>query len=210
VSANKILATAFAYLVDERAEAGCVIKSVATTRMIDAIANSHGLKVFETPVGFKHIAEVMLHEQTIMAGEESGGFTMGEHVPEKDGILANLLVCEMIARQKKPLSAIIKDASKKYGNFYDKRINLKLTTFAKETLMESLGNEPPARAAGKKLSHIVKADGVKMVFEDGSWILARPSGTEPIVRTYYESDSEEKLKEMVLNFESYISSVIGI
>jgi phosphomannomutase len=146
----------------------------------------------------------------ILGGEESGGLTIGDHIPEKDGILANLLICEMIARWKKPLSQIIKDVSDKYGHFYNRRINLKLTEPSKETLMKLLEKEPPARSAGAKLSHISRIDGVKMVFDDKSWILARPSGTEPIIRTYYENTSERNLKDMILDFESFVSSAIGV
>lgn len=209
LSANTVIAALFAYLVDERGASGSVARSVATTKMIDAIADAHGIKVHETPVGFKYIAEIMLKEPVILGGEESGGLTIGEHVPEKDGILANLLVCEMIARHKRPLSGIIEGIAKKYGRFYDRRINLKFTPSVKERLMKALASEPPKTAAGTKLAQVTRTDGVKMMFEDGSWILARPSGTEPIIRTYFESGSEQKLKDMVLGFETYVDSIIG-
>ena len=210
ISANQVLATVFAYLVDERGESGSVARSVATTHMIDAIAEFHNIKVHETPVGFKHIAEIMLKEQVIMGGEESGGLTIGEHIPEKDGILANLLICEMMAKYRKPLSRVIRDISDKYGSFYNKRVNLKLTDPMKEALMKLLENEPPSRLGGVKLDHITKLDGIKLVFEDKSWILARPSGTEPMVRTYYENSSEANLKSMVQDFESFITSAVGV
>jgi phosphomannomutase len=210
VSANQVLPVLFAYLVDERGDTGSVVRSIATTHMMDAIAEYHGIKVHETPVGFKHIAQIMLKEPVIIGGEESGGLSIGDHIPEKDGILANLLICEMIARRRKPLSQMIREASEKYGHFYNKRINLKLTQSAKETLVALLEKEPPARSAGAKLSHISKMDGVKLIFEDKSWILIRPSGTEPMVRIYYENTSESKLNDMIMSFESYISSAIGI
>jgi len=210
VSANQVISMLFAYLVDERGESGSVVRSIATTHMIDAIADFHGIKVHETPVGFKHIAQMMLREPVILGGEESGGLTVGGHIPEKDGILADLLVCEMMAAYKKPLSQIIRNISDKYGHFYDRRINLKLNEPAKGTLMKLLEKEPPAKIAGAKLSHISKVDGIKMVFEDKSWILVRPSGTEPMIRTYYESSSEVKLKEIISGFESFVSSAIGV
>ena len=208
ISANQVIAALFAYMIDERGGSGSVVRSIATTHMVDAIAKAHGIDVRETPVGFKYIAEIMLKEQVVIGGEESGGLTIGGHVPEKDGILANLLICEMIAKYKKPLSRIIIDVASRYGSFYNKRVNFKLTQSSKEALMKELEKEPPSRAGGKKLSHVVKIDGVKMIFEDGSWILARPSGTEPIVRTYYESGTEENLKSMVTGFETYVSSAI--
>ncbi|MFH1710652.1 MAG: phosphoglucomutase/phosphomannomutase family protein [bacterium] len=210
ISANRVISALFAYLVDERGESGSVVKSIATTHMINAIADNHGIKVHETPVGFKHIAQIMLKEPVVIGGEESGGLTIGDHIPEKDGILANLLICEMIARYKKPLSQIMKDISDKYGHFYDRRVNLKLTPSSKEALMKLLETEPLPRSAGAKLSHISKVDGVKMVFDDESWILARPSGTEPMIRVYYESSSERGLRDMILDFESFVSAAIGV
>lgn len=210
ISANDVIATLFAYLVEVRGETGSVVRSVATTHMIDAIADHHGIKVHETPVGFKYIAQIMLKEQVIIGGEESGGLTISSHIPEKDGILANLLICEMIARLQKPLSQIINDVAEKHGYFCNRRVNLNLTPALKESLMDLLEKEPPVKAAGVKLSHVSKIDGIKMVFEDKSWILARPSGTEPKIRIYYENSSENKLKNMVSDFESFISSVIGV
>jgi phosphomannomutase len=210
VSANQVISVIFAYLVDERGESGSVVRSIATTHMIDAVADAHGIKVHETPVGFKHIAQIMLKEPVVIGGEESGGLTIGDHIPEKDGILANLLICEMMAKYKKPLSQIIKETADKYGHFYNRRVNLKLTESSKETLMKLLIKEPPARSAGAKLSHISKIDGIKMVFDDKSWILARPSGTEPMIRIYYENSSENKLKDMISDFEGYVSSAIGV
>lgn len=209
ISANKVIAVLFAYLVEKKGATGSAVRSIATTSMIDAIGEAHGLRVHETPVGFKHIAEIMMKEQVIIGGEESGGLTIGEHIPEKDGILANLLICEMISVYGEPLSRIVAEASKKYGEFHDRRVNLKLTDSAKNELIETLGTEPPAEVAGARLKHVMKMDGVKMLFADGSWILARASGTEPIVRTYYEASSQKQLNEMVTAFETYVGSVIG-
>jgi len=210
VSANAAIPVIFSYLVTERGETGSVARSVATTHLIDRIAENHGIKVHETPVGFKYIAEIMLKEPVILGGEESGGLTIGGHIPEKDGILANLLVCEMMAKYKKPLSAIMDDVSKKYGYIYGKRVNLKLTNEAKNKLMDTLTKDPPSKMGGLKLASTLKIDGVKMIFDDGSWVLARASGTEPIIRTYYESNSEEKLKVLIQNFESFVTSGIGV
>jgi alpha-D-glucose phosphate-specific phosphoglucomutase len=209
VSANMVLSVLLEYILKERKDTGVVVRSIATTHFLDKIAEAHGVTVREVPVGFKHIAEVMLKETVVLGGEESGGMTIGDHIPEKDGMLACLLVCEMLARNKKPLSKIIEDIAKKYGPVYNRRVNLKLTEATRDKLMAELLSAPPARMAKQKLTHVTKIDGVKLVFDDGSWILARPSGTEPIVRTYYESDSMDKLKEMMTSFESFASSVIA-
>lgn len=208
VGANDVISIVFRYLVEERREQGAVVRSVATTHMIDSIAKKNGIKVYETPVGFKYIAEIMLRENVIIGGEESGGLSISGHVPEKDGLLAGLLVCEMVARTGKPLSQILKDTVNKYGKFINKRVNMRLNEQAKRKLMELLSSSPLKQVAGSKLKDVSKIDGIKLLFSDGSWILARPSGTEELVRTYFEGESDEKVKKMIFDFENFVNSNI--
>jgi phosphomannomutase len=179
--------------VTKKGYQGGVVRSVGTTHLIDRIAAEHRIKVYETPVGFKHIAQLMLEQDIIIGGEESGGFSIKGHIPEKDGILANLLVVEMIAKYKKPLSEIWADLVKEYGNVINERVNLKLTPQKKEEFMTKLKDRTPKELAGVKVKDINKMDGVKLILTDGSWVLARPSGTEPLVRLYMESDKKEKV-----------------
>jgi phosphomannomutase len=193
MNADQVISLIFDYLVSDKGYRGGVVRSVATTHLIDRIADRHKIKVHETPVGFKHIAQFMLKEDIIIGGEESGGFSIKGHIPEKDGILANLLVVEMMARRKKPLSQIWEDLVKKYGAAHTRRIGLKLEGEKKDQFMEKLKSKPPQELAGVKVKSVNKLDGVKLILADGSWVLARPSGTEPLVRVYAESDKQEKI-----------------
>ncbi|MFC1559572.1 phosphoglucomutase/phosphomannomutase family protein [Candidatus Margulisiibacteriota bacterium] len=210
ITANQAIAVLFSYLLEARKESGSVVRSVATTHMVDAVAKRNGIKLWETPVGFKYIAEIMLREPVVIGGEESGGMSISDHVPEKDGLLAGLLVCEMVARSKKPLSEIVKEAEGKYGSFVNKRVNMKLPKESKELIIRSLEDSPPKVIAGLKLANTSMLDGVKMMFTDGSWILARPSGTEDLVRTYYESSDDKKVNAMISDFQNYVNSNVKL
>jgi len=119
------------------------------------------------------------------------------HIPEKDGLLANILVVELIARYKKPLSQIWADLTQKYGQVINQRINLKMTPEKKASFMTGLREKTLVQLGGLMVKEVKKTDGVKLIFEDGSWLLARPSGTEPLVRVYAEADSEKKLKSIL-------------
>jgi len=193
LNANQVLSLVFDYLINKKGFKGSVVRSVGTTHMIDRIASRKKIKVHETPVGFKYIAEIMLKEDVIIGGEESGGLSIKGHIPEKDGILANLLIVEMIAKAKKPLSQLWQDLAERVGASYFDRVNLKLTEQKKKAFMSSLQNKPPKEIAGVKVKDVNQMDGVKLILTDGSWVLARPSGTEPLVRLYAESDKREKL-----------------
>lgn len=195
--ANQMLPLIFEYLVAKKGYQGAVVRSVATTHLVDRIAARHKIKVYETPVGFKHIAKLMRQEKIIIGGEESGGFSIKGHIPEKDGLLANLLVVEMLACYKKPLSKIWQDLETAYGRVLTQRINLALMQKAKEKFMDKLRQKTPRELAGIKVKAVNKIDGVKMILSDGSWVLARPSGTEPLVRVYAEADKQEKLSSIL-------------
>lgn len=195
--ANQILPLIFYYLITVKGFTGSVVRSVATTNFVDRIAAQHEIAVHETPVGFKHIAKLMMSEEVIVGGEESGGLSIRGHIPEKDGVLADLLVVEMIAHYKKPLSAIWQDLTAKVGDIYNDKINLKLTDETKKKLMDKLKNQTPEEFAGVKVLDVNKMDGVKLTLAEGSWVLARPSGTEPLVRIYAESDKKDKLESLL-------------
>ncbi|MFH1826125.1 MAG: phosphoglucomutase/phosphomannomutase family protein [bacterium] len=195
--ANQVLPLVFDYLISEKGYHGSVVRSVATTHLVDRIANRHKIKLHETPVGFKYIGELMLNGDVIIGGEESGGFSIKGHIPEKDGLLANLLIVEMMARKKKPLSQIWLDLVETYGEVYTVRHSLDLAENKKQEFMARLNEETPQDLAGIKVKKINRMDGVKLILADGSWVLVRPSGTEPIVRVYAESDKQEKLETIV-------------
>ncbi len=207
LSANQIFALLFLYLIEDKKMKGSVVRSVATTHMIDKIAKLHKVKVHETPVGFKHIAKLMMQESVVIGGEESGGISIKGHVPEKDGILACLLVVDMVANKKKPLSKIYSDFVKKIGVFIDKKINYRLDEEYKQKLLQIFEQNPPKKMGGIDVRNINRLDGVKLNFKDGNWMLIRPSGTEPLLRVYFESSSEEKIRQTQKDFEKIFESV---
>lgn len=173
-----------------------VARTVATTHMLDALCEKYGGAVEETPVGFKYIGQVMREKNALIGGEESGGVSISGHVPEKDGILGCLLACEMAAREKKPLYKIYEDLQKEVGHFYSKRLDLHLSDDNKRKLMENLRKSPPKDAGKFYVNRIITMDGCKMVFTDGSWMLFRASGTEPLVRVYLEAKSKPVLLQL--------------
>ena len=192
---NYIIALLFDYLVESRGWKNGVAKSVATTNLINALAKHHKVELHETPVGFKYIGELIKEDKIVIGGEESAGLSIRHHVPEKDGILAGLLCCEMVARRGKSLGEQLKELFVKVGSFYPQRENFRLTPEVKEKFTEKLRLEPK-EFFGRKVSEIVRKDGLKLVFEDGAWICYRLSGTEPVVRVYSEARSAEDLKKL--------------
>ncbi len=193
--ANQILALLFDYLIRTRGWEGGMARSVATTHLIDRVAAHYGRPVFETKVGFKYLGEYVITGQALVAGEESEGFTMQRHIPEKDGILACLLVAEMVAREGKDLPQLLEDLFARVGPVHTRRLNLRLPPEAKERLFARLAS-PPARFAGLAVVGHVTIDGHKYLLEDGSWVCFRPSGTEPVVRFYLEAHDEAALDHL--------------
>jgi phosphoglucomutase len=193
--ANTILGLLFDYLIESRGWDGGVARSVATTHLLDRIAARYDRPVYVTKVGFKYLGEYIINDRVVMVGEESEGFSMKHHLPEKDGILAGVLVAEMVARKGKGLPELIDDLFAKVGPVYNRRINFSLAPEVKERLLDKLQN-PPARIAGLAVKEHITLDGHKYVLEDGSWVCFRPSGTEPVVRFYYEASSLEELERL--------------
>jgi phosphoglucomutase len=193
--ANAILALLLDYLIRTRGLEGGVARSVATTHLVDRVAALHGRPVFETKVGFKYLGEYILEDTVVMVGEESEGFSLKHHLPEKDGILACLLVAEMVARTGKGIPLLLEELFARVGPVLDNRLNLSLAPEAKARLMERL-QTPPESFAGLKVAKHVTIDGHKYILEDGSWVCFRPSGTEPVVRFYLEASSPEALTKL--------------
>jgi len=152
--------------------------------------------LYETPVGFKYIGELILADKIAMGGEESAGMSMYRHLPEKDGILACLLVAEMVARTGKRLHELTQEMHAEFGTYFSKRTDLKLTPQLKETLASKLAN-PPAQLDGLKVRNVNTTDGVKLIFDDQTWLLFRLSGTEPVARVYAEACSPKDLKNLL-------------
>jgi len=162
-------------------------RSVATTHLLDAVARHHGLTVFQTPVGFKYIGELIQQDKIALGGEESAGLSIRGHVPEKDGILAGLLVAEMIAVRRAPLGEQLRALFRRVGaECWPLRTNLQLPDELKARTVERL-KEDYREFRGRRVKRLDRTDGVKLEFDDGSWILMRLSGTEPLLRLYTES-----------------------
>src|SRR5947208_8425609 len=195
IQPNYIIAVLFDYLVETRGWKNGVGKSVATTNMINALASHYGVELHETPVGFKYIGELIKQDKIVIGGEESAGLSIRHHVPEKDGILAGLLCCEMVARRGKSLDRQLQELFVNVGSFYPQRENFRLTPEVKEKFTGKLETEL-REFFGYKVSEIVRTDGMKLVFADGSWVCYRLSGTEPVVRVYSEATSEAGLEKL--------------
>jgi phosphoglucomutase len=204
VSPNMILAMLSVYLKRYREIPGGLARSVATTHLIDAIARKLGIPCHETPVGFKYIGELILADKIAFGGEESAGMSMYRHLPEKDGILACLLVAEMVAATGKKLNQLAEETMEEFGHFYSKRMDMKLTPQLKETLAAKLAN-PPTELAGLKVRDINTIDGVKLIFDDQTWLLFRLSGTEPVARMYAEACSPKDLKKVLDAGKKFVS-----
>jgi phosphomannomutase len=163
--------------------------------MVNALAEHHAVPLYETPVGFKYIGELIKQDKIAIGGEESAGLSIRYHVPEKDGVLAGLLCCEAVARRKKSIGQQIKDLFGKVGSFYALRENFSLTKEAKETFTNKMKTDP-RELGGHKVKALVRTDGLKVVLDDGSWVCYRVSGTEPVVRIYSEAKSEAELAKL--------------
>ena len=196
VPANTILGLLAVYLKRDRKIPGGLARTVATTHLIDAIAKKLGVPCYETQVGFKYIGELILEDKIAFGGEESAGMSMYRHLPEKDGVLACLLVAEMVARSKKKLSELIDDMHEEFGYFYSRRLDLKVTTQLKESLASKLEN-PPHELEGLRVQDVNTTDGVKLIFNEQTWLLFRLSGTEPVARLYAEAPTPKDLKHLV-------------
>jgi phosphoglucomutase len=192
---NYVIALLFDYLVESRGWKNGVGKSVATTNFINALAKHHGVELHETPVGFKYIGELIKQDKIAIGGEESAGLSIRHHVPEKDGILAGLLCCEMVARRGKSLGQQLQDLFAEVGSFYPLRENFRLTPEVKEKFTKKLRLDPRT-FAGQGVAEVVRKDGLKLVLDDGSWVCYRLSGTEPVVRVYSEAPSEQQLQKL--------------
>lgn len=195
IEPNYILALLYDYLVRRRGDRGDAARSVATSHFVDAVAAHHGCRVRETPVGFKYIGEFIRDGQIAVGGEESAGLTIRGHVPDKDGILACLLVAEMVAVEGKSLQELLADLYRRVGEFHTGRQNLHLSPALEAGYADKVGQAPIA-LGGRKVLEVVTIDGVKLLLEGGGWVLFRKSGTEPVVRVYAEAHNAPELNAL--------------
>lgn len=198
VDPHKIMALSLRYLVEKRGMSGAVVRTVSTTRMIDRLAKRYGMKLYETPVGFNHIADYMMQEDVLIGGEESGGISFKGHIPEGDGPIMGLLLVEMIAESKKSLVELVDALLEDVGPAHYERVDLRLSRpVAKAEMTEFLTKQAPAEIGGQKVDEVSQRDGVKYILADDSWLLIRPSGTEPVLRVYAEGRTHEMVKALM-------------
>ncbi len=198
VSPHVIFALALRYLVEKRGLRGSVVKTVSTTLMIDRICRAYDLPLHETPVGFNHIADLMMKDDVLIGGEESGGISIRGHIPEGDGVLMGLLLLEIVAHAGVPLKELIADLQQQYGPHHYARKDLPLARpVAKKDMVKRLTEGAPESIGGVHVREVRSNDGVKYLLDDDSWLLIRPSGTEPVLRVYAESPNPALVAELI-------------
>jgi alpha-D-glucose phosphate-specific phosphoglucomutase len=198
IDPHRIMALALRHLVEKRGWRGPVVRTVSTTRMIDRLAERYGIQTYETPVGFNYIADLMLKEEILIGGEESGGISFRGNIPEGDGVLMGLLLVEIVASSQTALSEQIQDLLDEVGPAHYRRTDLRLKyPVAKDRMAQMLTDQVPERIGTETVRAVSTIDGVKYLLADDSWLLIRPSGTEPVLRVYAEGRSEEMVKAML-------------
>ena len=196
-SSHMIFTVLLRHLHERKGLRGGVVKTVSTTRMIDLLADKFGLQIFETPIGFKYICELMLENDILMGGEESGGLGVKGHIPERDGILMGLLLLEAMAESGKGLRQLLSETMDEIGHFFYRRIDLPIAADVKARLIDCLQSAPPDVIAGRRVASTNFKDGFKFLFADGAWLLVRPSGTEPVLRLYSEAGDPAVVEELL-------------
>jgi len=198
VDPHKIMALAMRYLIETRGCRGPVVRTVSTTRMIDRLAKKYDVPVYETPVGFNHIADYMLKEDILIGGEESGGISFCGHIPEGDGVLMGLLLVEIVSSAGTTLHELVNDLLAEVGPAYYRRSDMRLSRpVAKKTMTDYMLNHAPESIGGETISAISTLDGIKYLLADDSWLLIRPSGTEPVLRVYAEGRTPEMVDALL-------------
>jgi phosphoglucomutase len=203
ITPNQLVALLTDYLAESRSWTQGVARSVATSHLVDRVAKDRGLTLYETPVGFKFIGELINKDEIILGGEESAGLSIRGHYPEKDGIIACLLAAEAVAARKASLTEQLIELYSRIGKLESGRIGVKLTPEVAAKLKEKLAHEP-SEIGGRQVENINRIDGVKFIFADQSWMLMRPSGTEPMVRIYAESESKDDLEDLLEQGRKYL------
>jgi alpha-D-glucose phosphate-specific phosphoglucomutase len=198
VDPHTIMALSVRYLVEKRGKTGAIAKTISSTLMLNRLAKKYNLALHETPVGFDVIADLMMNDDILLGGEESGGISIKGHIPEGDGILMGLLLMEIVAEADVPLSELIDDLQQEVGPTCYKRDDIRLKNFiGKSEVVKQLVDSTPEKIAGETVVKVDSYDGVKYHLADDSWLLIRPSGTEPVLRVYAEAGDEVTVDELL-------------
>ena len=196
ITPYQILCLLLKYLVEKRGLRGIVVQTLTMSELVKRLCEKYGLQTRQTPVGFKYVAELMLKEDVLIGGEESGGLSVKGYIPERDGILLGFLLIETAASYGKTLGQLLDEMSAELGSFFYDRRDLHLDMARKERLMGALESAPPTAIGGKPVLAVTVGDGTKLEFADG-WVIFRGSGTEPIVRVYCEAQSSEAVQQIL-------------
>ncbi|MDR0953203.1 MAG: hypothetical protein LBM71_03320 [Elusimicrobiota bacterium] len=207
ISPNQIAPVLLEHIIKNRKAKGRICRSLITTHLIDEVAKAHNMPVRETPVGFKYINELMITGQYIFGAEESGGIAISNHMPDKDGILACLLVLEMMAVEGKSLKQIFKDFYKKYNAYYDKKVSIPKRELEINQILEKLNLNPPLSLNKTSVWRIDQTDGFKFILRNGNWLALRPSGTEHLIRIYAEAKDPATASKLIVEAQKIIESL---
>lgn len=205
IAPNQFLPMLLYHLLKVRGWRGPVSRTVATTHLMDIMAAKYDLPVEETAVGFKYIGQCLWEKGCIMGGEESGGVSIKGHIPEKDGILAGLLAAEMVAHHGKSLGALMEQVWSEFGRMHSERVDVHTSAEDKERVLKALQDLAPQKFAGQEVVNRITLDGIKLVLADGSWVLVRASGTEPLFRIYAEAGNMERMKAIQQEMRGLLS-----
>jgi phosphomannomutase len=204
VDPHKIFALVFRHLVERKNLRGGVARTVSVSKMIDKMAEHYGLELFETPIGFKHIAELMLEQDLLLGGEESGGIGIRPHLPERDGLLVSLLLAEIIAAEGKPLADCVEDLQRQFGPLHFRRVDLLLEPAQKRRALERLADDKLRKLADRVVIGRETTDGLKFHLFNAGWVMVRASGTEPVLRLYAEAPDPELLGRILAAVEELV------
>ncbi len=197
INSSEVFTLLLLYAIKKKNKKIAIGKTISCSSLINKVAESYKIKMFETPIGFKYLAALMLKDKIDFACEESGGIGLSEYLPERDGILAQLLVLEMMSAYKKPIGRIMSDVDREFGRFHYQRVDIKYPEHRRKAIMNNVSPLKVKKILGTKIKEVVDIDGLKYILEDGSWLLFRFSGTEPILRIYAESKSDIKTSKII-------------
>lgn len=206
VDPHKIFSLVFRHLVERRGLRGGVAKTFSVSKMIDRLAEKYGVPLHETPIGFKHIADLMLEHDLLAGGEESGGIGIRPHLPERDGLLISLLLAEIIATEGKPLAGCVADLQKEFGPLHYRRIDLHLDPQQKQRALRLVADDGIRKLGDWTVVGREDLDGTKLYLLNAGWVLTRASGTEPVLRIYAEAPSADLVERVVTTVEQLVRS----
>ena len=197
LTTHQLICLLLHHFIVNRRERGRVVKALTTTSMVDKMCEAYGLELTETGVGFKYIAAEMIKGGVLLGAEESGGIGFAGHIPERDGIAAGLLLLELLATERISVNQLLANLVKQFGPHHYGRLDIRFPLEKRGALMSFLQQNPPARLLHSPLADAKTYDGVKYIAQDTSWLMLRPSGTEPILRIYAEAKSDADVQKLL-------------